>query len=43
MEANLQDFRAILQGVEQGQSHDVCQARYLNAQRMAQAVCQGLP
>lgn len=43
MEANLQDFRAMLRGVEHGQPQDVCQALYTNAQRAAQAVCQHLP
>lgn len=43
MEANLQDFRTILQGVEQNQTQVVCQALLTNAQRAAEAVCLDLP
>lgn len=42
VEAVLQDYRAILRGVEQDQPHDVCMALDAIAQRVAQAVCQHL-
>lgn len=40
--ANLADFQAMLSGVEQNQPEEICKALEANAQRLAQAVCQGL-
>lgn len=41
-EANLADFRAMLAGVEQNLPEAICTALEVNAQRLAQAVCEDL-